>query len=150
MPVESELLHLRVPLCWAGDPALDGGSRAPHPPEVGPARFTSRNPAVSPSGDAKLKETGAPRGRPRGVRYLLKGAGQEQQSPGHTHWAPQETGPGSPLGPPALLSNSTGCLPAPQGRVAAGDLAKSAWVQRLCLCCWTSATGTARESFQEL
>lgn len=29
MPVESELLHLRVPLCWAGDPAL---TVAPVPP----------------------------------------------------------------------------------------------------------------------
>lgn len=61
MPVESELLHLWVPLCWAEDPALDGGSRAPHPPEVGPAISLQETQQFHLLVMLKLKETGGPR-----------------------------------------------------------------------------------------
>lgn len=56
MPVASELLRLWAPLCRAGDPALDGGSRAPSRGWAQPFHLL-----VTP----KLEETGPP-GRPRG------------------------------------------------------------------------------------
>ena len=60
VPVESELLRLWVPLCWAGDPALDGGSRAP--PRGWAQPFHLKKPGFHLLVMPKLKEMrGAPR-----------------------------------------------------------------------------------------
>lgn len=100
-PVESELLRLRARLCRAGDPALDGGSRAP--PEAGLSRFAFWR--------CQSWETGDPQGGLEGRRPGERDRAGGQQPPGPTHWAPRRR----LAGQPSRLPDSHGCLLAPQG-----------------------------------
>ena len=117
------------------------------PLEVGLSHFTSRNPAVSPFGDAEAeRDEGGLQGGLEGQRPA------ERDRAGNCSPLATRTGrsgdwTGSPLGhQPCSPTHTAVCrLPGATGggcqlREQAGD----GWVQSSCLCCWTSATGSLR------